>query len=119
MLDRLRTHSSASVYLLHQFASQLLEDRQRSLDESYLQNLSPRLIEFAETQAPATYAGLRELLVHFCRTEDLDLDLFVNEILELEKRGRTFPILNDGVISALNEDWPLRCLIACVRLFNE
>jgi len=117
-LGRLKNWSSMGVFLFHRLASLSRADDYLHYAEGFQDQLRPSVIEFIRTVNIKKSEGLRVEVVRFCRQEDLSLELFLGAIHEAQRESQTL-LVSDEIVRALNDDLPLKALIAAVRVFNE
>ncbi|MBD3672434.1 MAG: J domain-containing protein [Planctomycetaceae bacterium] len=117
-LDRLREWSPTASYLFHRTASHSRGDDYLYHDSKAVQLLQPVVLRFLRTENAKKYEDLRTAVCQFCQYEDITLDVFLRTVLECQQSEQV-RFLQDDVVKLLDEDWPLKGLIAALRIFNE
>lgn len=117
-LDRLREWSPTATYLFHRSVSNSRSDEYLYYDKNASEQIRPAVLRFVNTSKAKSYSDLRLDVCQFCKYEDLSLDWFLQSLIECQQAEQT-RFLQDDVIKMLDEDWPLKALIAALRVFNE
>lgn len=107
------------VFLFHRLATRSRADDYMHYVEGFNDHLRPAVIEFVRTVNFKQYLNFRLEVVRFCRQEDISLELFLNALLEAQRDHSPQLLVSDEIVRLLNDDLPLKALIAAIRIFNE
>ena len=114
----MREWSPTASYLFHRTVSHSRGDDYLYHDPKAVQLLQPVVLRFLRTENAKKYEDLRTAVCQFCQYEDITLDVFLRTVLECQQSEQV-RFLQDDVVKLLDEDWPLKGLIAALRIYNE
>jgi hypothetical protein len=118
-LDKVKDWASMGVFLFHRLTTRSRADDYMHYVEGFNDHLRPAVIEFVRTVNFKQYLNFRLEVVRFCRQEDISLELFLNALLEAQRDHSPQLLVSDEIVRLLNDDLPLKALIAAIRIFNE
>jgi hypothetical protein len=120
LLDTFHRYSPVAVFLLTRYADGLREDYSHQYRDNYEENLQPRVRDFFQLYEDETYEIFRVMAARWCAVEDIPvdqlLDLGMQQASSQPNSARWF---TDDNVQRLNDDQPLRCLVACQRAMIE